>query len=606
LEAVHEARLRFARERIDPPAHGLYEDFPAIIHARPETAQKTNDSRAELLAAAKKTGIQVVLLTEPREPTSDAWRGIRDGVLFIAGAETNSGTLWFPEFSTNNKPMPDGGLRFLRYPAKSDDASAETFTGVQIGNRQPDPDFLTKAVGDPKRWQQVLNDFESFPDEFFGAASSYDEKTFQRWDQATQKKHLTVIGANDSQKHSIGGKNFGPYEVSFRNLVTHILATEKTEPAIRDALTRGRVYLAHDWLCPSAGFGFGAVNNLGVFGMGDTAPMLGKTRLSAITPLSATLRLIHNGSMIKEVIATNLIHEASETGVYRLEAWLEIDGELRPWIFSNPIYLRGPTLTDMKLPSMEVSPEVEVSKDLVYREGPAEEAGKHKLDIYRPKDKSSLPVLFFVHGGAWRSGDRSYYPPLGNRYAKEGFVTVIPSYRLAPKYKHPAQIEDVAAAFAWTVRHVAEYGGDTNRIFAAGHSAGAHLAALLALDPSHLAAWQLSPTNIRAVLAFSGVYNLAIVEAQSNVFGDEPAVRRAASPVFHASASAPPFLVTYCEWDYFTLPAQARMFHRALKRSGANSDLLYVPGENHLSEMINVTRAEDPTVSAAVKFMHRF
>ena len=63
-------------------------------------------------------------------------------------------------------------------------------------------------------------------------------------------------------------------------------------------------------------------------------------------------------------------------------------------------------------------------------------------------------------------------------------MTVIPSYRLAPKNPHPAQIQDVAAAFAWTVRHIAEYGGDTNRIYVGGHSAGAHLAALLTLKSS--------------------------------------------------------------------------------------------------------------------------
>ena len=93
-------------------------------------------------------------------------------------------------------------------------------------------------------------------------------------------------------------------------------------------------------------------------------------------------------------------------------------------------------------------------KDIAYCEGSAEDAAKHKLDIYVPKGKTnaSLPVLFFIHGGAWKSGDRSNYVPLGNRYAREGVVTVVPSYRLAPKHPHPAQIEDVAAAFAWTVR----------------------------------------------------------------------------------------------------------------------------------------------------------
>jgi acetyl esterase/lipase len=68
-------------------------------------------------------------------------------------------------------------------------------------------------------------------------------------------------------------------------------------------------------------------------------------------------------------------------------------------------------------------------------------------------------------------------------------------------------------------------------------------------------------------------------------------------------AGAPPFLVTYCEWDYFTLPAQARSLHRSLEDAGVNAELVYIPGENHLSEMINVASENDPLVAAALKFM---
>jgi len=345
------------------------------------------------------------------------------------------------------------------------------------------------------------------------------------------------------------------------------------------------------------------VNNLGVFTMGDTAPMLSKTRVTAVTPLAARLRLFLDGALVSETTGTNLTFEAKDSGPYRVEAWLNVDGEDRPWIYSGPVYLRGLGLADLQLPSMEISPEVERRKDISYREGPEADAEKHKLDVYSPKGKPAAPVFFFIHGGAWKSGDRSYYPPLGNRYAREGFVTVVPSYRLAPKHKHPAQIEDVAAAFAWTVRHIADYGGDTNRIYVAGHSAGGHLAALLSLDESALAPYQLSPKLIRGVLALSGVYNLTVGDFQDSVFGKDPQVRRDASPLFHLKAGAPPFLVTYCQWDYFTLPAQAREFHAALKAAGANAELVYVPGQNHLSEMINVASQNDPLVAAALRFM---
>src|SRR5213075_606449 len=131
------------------------------------------------------------------------------------------------------------------------------------------------------------------------------------------------------------------------------------------------------------------------------------------------------------------------------------------------------------------------------------------LDVYLPKDKKLAPVFLFVHGGAWRSGDRTQYLPLGNRFAKEGILTVVPSYRLAPKNKFPAQIEDVAAAFAWTVRHIVEFGGDTNRIYIGGHSAGGHLASLLIMNPKWLKDVGVSPDVIKGALCLSGVYDMS-------------------------------------------------------------------------------------------------
>jgi acetyl esterase/lipase len=137
----------------------------------------------------------------------------------------------------------------------------------------------------------------------------------------------------------------------------------------------------------------------------------------------------------------------------------------------------------------------------------------------------------------------------------------------------------------------------------AGHSAGGHLAALLTLDDRYLAAHQISPAVIRGVLALSGVYNLTIGESQESVFGSDRAVRREASPLFHVRAGAPPFLVAYCQWDYFSLPAQARIFCRALQEAGVKAELAYVPGESHISEMVNIWREDCPLAIAALKFL---
>ena len=113
----------------------------------------------------------------------------------------------------------------------------------------------------------------------------------------------------------------------------------------------------------------------------------------------------------------------------------------------------------------------------------------------------------------------------------------------------------------------------------------------------------MSPKLIHGVLALSGVYNLTLGESQESVFGSDREARRDASPLFHIKAGAPPFLVTYCQWDYFSLPAQARQFHRALQESGVSAQLVYIPKENHISEMLNITRDDDTLAVAVLKFM---
>src|SRR5258708_30107463 len=111
------------------------------------------------------------------------------------------------------------------------------------------------------------------------------------------------------------------------------------------------------------------------------------------------------------------------------------------------------------MPLGQGSPDVEVRKDIAYAD---DDVAKHKLDLFLPKGKKDFPVMIFYHGGAWRSGDRSLYPLLGNRFAQAGIGVVVPSYRLMPQSPHPAQIEDAAAAFAWVYRNIPQYGGDVS------------------------------------------------------------------------------------------------------------------------------------------------
>ena len=212
---------------------------------------------------------------------------------------------------------------------------------------------------------------------------------------------------------------------------------------------------------------------------------------------------------------------------------------------------------------------------------------------------SYFPVLVFIHGGSWRSGDRTNYPALGYRFAKLGIGVAIPSYRLMPKNPHPAQIEDTAAAFAWVYKNIAQLGGDVQRMYIAGHSAGGHLVALLALDAAYLKKYDIPVSAIKGVAALSGVYDVSHIAAFQNA---APGARDG-SPLHYVHGGAahekiPPFTITYCQWDYPSLPFQAREFETALKKAFVPSRLIYVPGESHISEIIDALKDNDPTARA--------
>ncbi len=598
LEQVREARVEWARRRVVHPPLGLYHDYRAILHVHAGDAEHTLGTREQVLEAAKETGVDVVMWTDHRGPKPDSWSGFRRGVLFIPGAE---------EDHLLRYPHAGGDLKFLSHLEETPNASAEGTAGMEIYNRHSDAKahddftkYLQSVVKDAGEWRKLAALQKRYPDEFYAAGTGSLPDFLSKYDREIARHSYTGIAANDAHRNQVfNGVVFDPYEVAFRYVSTHILAQHLTEEEIRESLTKGHAYVAHDWLCDPNGFSFAASNNLGVFDMGDSVPLMPNTRLLAQFPIPAHIKLIHNGAVVFETTGAGTTFLPKEKGAYRLEAWLNVGGEERPWIYSNPLYLTeaGPPLA-AAVPST-LAGNVRQTAGISYADGKAEDAEKHKLDLYLPADKTKFPVLLFIHGGSWRAGDRGQYGFLGNRFAKLGVGVVIPSYRLAPKNVHPAQMEDVAAAFAWAVKHIGEYGGDAGRIFLAGHSAGGHLVSLLALDPSYLKKYDLNPHLIQGVMSLSGVYDVR----QIGIFGPDEQTRRAASPIEYVNKNAPPFLVTYCQWDYPGLPAQARAFDRSLRHHFVASLLRFIGGENHISEIVRIWQDQDSLAGEMLRFM---
>jgi acetyl esterase/lipase len=275
-----------------------------------------------------------------------------------------------------------------------------------------------------------------------------------------------------------------------------------------------------------------------------------------------------------------------------------------------------------------------------------------KLDVFRPQGEKNRPVLLMVHGGCWMIGDKDFfgiYRDVAEGFASLGLVVVTINYRLAPWVKHPEHVKDVARAFAWTRKHVREYGGDPDAIFLCGHSAGGHLVALLATDESLLRDKELGLTDadrkaIRGVIAFSGVYKIphgeefnklmqgmvmglaqpgkkgrelppelsrivrqagAYLNPFPLIFGDDPRQYQQASPLSHVRPGLPPMLLLYAENELPLLAQMARDFGEALKKVKNDVEVVCMEKRNHNTLFFWAGNSDDPAAKAVLKFVAR-
>lgn len=234
------------------------------------------------------------------------------------------------------------------------------------------------------------------------------------------------------------------------------------------------------------------------------------------------------------------------------------------------------------------TPAMQPLKDIRYLDGPGSDAKLNALDLYLPMGKENVPLLFNVHGGGWTGGDKALPQDLIDVFARLGVAVASVNYRTSPAVKHPTHIQDVARAFAYMYKNAAQYKIDRNRIVIMGSSAGAHLVALLGLNTKHLTDQGLPADAIKGVAAISGIYDLPtfpepglVPTRREQAFGFDPVVLHDASPQSFASAKAPPFLLTFTNWDIFMLREQALELFNRLLTQGAPVELVDVPGRDH-------------------------
>lgn len=233
------------------------------------------------------------------------------------------------------------------------------------------------------------------------------------------------------------------------------------------------------------------------------------------------------------------------------------------------------------------------------------------LDIHPPvaamtagKAASRPPVVVFFYGGSWRNGSREGYRFVGERLAQAGALVLVPDYRKAPAHAFPDFMYDAAAAVAWARANAERLGGDPGRIYLMGHSAGAHIVALLATDGRYLASTGLAPSDLAGVVALAGPFDfLPLTDPElREVFGAEESWPRS-QPVNFVDGDEPPFLLLHGLDDGIVWPRNSERLEAKLSAAGSNVRYVPIQDTGHLGILLGLLHDEpSPALAESLRF----
>src|SRR5262245_16217887 len=295
-------------------------------------------------------------------------------------------------------------------------------------------------------------------------------------------------------------------------------------------------------------------------------------------------------------------------------------------LFKQPSPIRAmimrlvPTLLAVLLVAADARAQ-DVKRDIRYVDKGHE---RQVLDVYSPKDAKNLPVVFWIHGGGWQSGDKNDVQIKPKVFTEKGFVFVSIDYRLLPAVEMGDIVRDVAKAFRWTYDHVGEYGGDPKRLFVMGHSAGAQLAALICTDDRYLKAEKMSLDVIKGCVLVDGdTFDVPAIIATAETrgeghgrppakfghrdkVGNDPEKHKDFSAVTHVAKGKgiPPFLILHVA-GHPDVTAQAQRLGNVLKEAGIPVTVFGARETTHMKINADLGKPDDPTTKALFEFLDR-
>ena len=263
----------------------------------------------------------------------------------------------------------------------------------------------------------------------------------------------------------------------------------------------------------------------------------------------------------------------------------------------------------------------EIKRDIPYT-NPAHQ--RQVLDIYSPPGAKNLPVVFWIHGGGWQTGDKSSVQHKPQVFMDKEFVFVSTNYRLLPDVDMATIVRDVAKSIRWVHDHIGEHGGDPKRILVMGHSAGAQLAALVSIDDRYLKAEGVSLDIIRGCVPVDGdTYDVpAIIETAETrrrvhglpqakfghreKFGNDPEKHRDFSAVTHVASGKgiPPFLILHVA-EHPDTTAQAQRLGNVLKEASVPVTVFGAKESNHSKLSADLGLPDDPATKAMWEFVSK-
>ncbi|MFN2576668.1 MAG: hypothetical protein ABR607_03150 [Pyrinomonadaceae bacterium] len=373
LRRLRNTIQQLAAQRITPISETEYIDYKGVIHVHSFLGGHSTGTFAELIAAAKVNQLDFVIMTEHARAEYDTsamtLNGIHAGVLFINGNEVVSANgdrlLLIPGIS-NSGPMNlqstqqiieqqklNGGVAIAAYPAESETWKSAAIDGVEVYNLFTNARQIKPLV----MFFDGLWSYGSYADVMFANFFQRPDENLRAWDEtisATKRKLVATAGndahsnvgvsVNDSSGKQLIGLKLDPYERSFRTVRTHVLikrGSNLTPESLLAALSQGHCYISFDSFAEASGFSFSAKNSDTI--MGDEISASSGSQLVVQVPLPARILMIRDGNVFAQRQGTTSEFSATGPGVYRVEVYLDnlsAPATGKPWIISNPIYLR--------------------------------------------------------------------------------------------------------------------------------------------------------------------------------------------------------------------------------------------------------------------------